>query len=195
MPQDRDSPPVDFVEIRSQEAVKRALTVALAGNHSVVLIGASGHGKTLLAQAAKGIKDIEIDEVTIDPRDRKRMRLLQRYVGNDIHIEVPPVPYRELTSKRPGTDSAHIRKQVEAAVKWSAKHNDLSLTDSVLMLGKQAYDELGLSARAFTVAIRIARTIANLDQSERIAESHVAEAVQYRLLDRSTVAPVPAERR
>jgi predicted ATPase with chaperone activity len=175
---------IDFADVRSQEAVKRALTVGLAGNHSVVLIGSSGHGKTMLAQAANAIRSIQIDEVTVDPDDPDRIRLLMQYVRNEIHIEVPAVPYRELTSKRPGTDSQRIRTQVEAAIKWGAKHRDLSLSDSVLLLGKQAYDELGLSARAFTICVRIARTIANLDRSERIGDTHLAEAVQYRLLDR-----------
>lgn len=184
MPKQNDSTAIDFAEVRSQEAVKRALTVALAGHHSVVLIGPSGHGKTMLSQATKAIGPIEIDEVTIDPKDPGRLQQLQQFVRNDIHVEVPPVPYRELTSKRPGTDSGRIRKQVEAAIKWGAAHKDLSLSDSVLMLGKQGYDELGLSARAFTIIVRIARTIANLDQSQRIAELHLAEALQYRLLDR-----------
>jgi len=184
MSERKDPDPIDFAAVRSQEAVKRALLVALAGNHSVVLIGPSGHGKSMLAHAATAIAPIHIDEITIAPNDPERMRRLHQYVQDDIHIEVPAVPYRELTSTRPGTDSGRIRKQVEAAIKWGAKHKDLTLSDGVLLLGKQAYDELGLSARAFTTCVRIARTIANLEQSERIGECHLAEAVQYRLLDR-----------
>ena len=177
-------PPVDFAAVRSQEAVKRAIVIALAGNHSVILIGPGGHGKTMLTRAAKAIRPIQIDEFTIDPKDPARMQVLQQFVQNDIHIEVPPVPYRELTTKRTGTDSRRVREQVEVAIEWGEKHKDLSLSDSVLLLGKQAYDELGLSARAFTVAVRISRTIANLEQSEQIRDIHFAEAVQYRLLDR-----------
>ena len=58
------------------------------------------------------------------------------------------------------------------------------LSDPCLLLMKQAMDELGLSARAYDKVRRIARTIADMDGSERIQELHVAEAVQYRLLDR-----------
>jgi magnesium chelatase family protein len=49
---------------------------------------------------------------------------------------------------------------------------------------KQAMDELGLSARAYDKVRRVARTIADIDGSEKIADNHLAEAVQYRLLDR-----------
>jgi magnesium chelatase family protein len=58
------------------------------------------------------------------------------------------------------------------------------LDDGCLRLMKQAMDELGLSARAYDKVRRVARTIADLDGSPTINVSHVAEAVQYRLLDR-----------
>ena len=58
------------------------------------------------------------------------------------------------------------------------------LSDSCLLLMKQAMDELGLSARAYDKVRRVARTIADIDGSPQVRSSHVAEAVQYRLLDR-----------
>src|SRR5206468_10479077 len=58
------------------------------------------------------------------------------------------------------------------------------LSDSCLLLMKQAMDELGLSARAYDKVRRVARTIADIEGADAIAEHHVAEAVQYRLLDR-----------
>ena len=58
------------------------------------------------------------------------------------------------------------------------------LSDSCLLLMKQAMDELGLSARAYDKVRRVARTIADLEGAKDIAEQHLAEAVQYRLLDR-----------
>ena len=58
------------------------------------------------------------------------------------------------------------------------------LSDACLLLMKQAMDELGLSARAYDKVRRVARTIADLEGAERISENHLAEAVQYRLLDR-----------
>jgi magnesium chelatase family protein len=118
----------------------------------------------------------------------------------DLHVEVPAVPYRELTSKRPGTDSATMRKAVLKA--RAAQHkrfgNDVcngqmssamlkkhaELSDSCLLLMKQAMDELGLSARAYDKVRRVARTIADLEGVDHITEAHLAEAIQYRLLDR-----------
>ena len=118
----------------------------------------------------------------------------------DIHVEVPTVPYRELTGKTRGTDSATMRGSVEGAREIQKKrfgegkmngtmdsrdlkkHCDLS--ESCLLLMKQAMDELGLSARAYDKVRRVARTIADLEGTEVISENHLAEAVQYRLLDR-----------
>ncbi|HMB95719.1 MAG TPA: hypothetical protein VKK61_06735, partial [Tepidisphaeraceae bacterium] len=58
------------------------------------------------------------------------------------------------------------------------------LNDSCLLLMKQAMNELGLSARAYDKVRRVARTIADLEGAEQMSEQHLAEAVQYRLLDR-----------
>jgi magnesium chelatase family protein len=58
------------------------------------------------------------------------------------------------------------------------------LDETCLLLMKQAMDEMGLSARAYDKVRRVARTIADMEGSETIREQHLAEAVQYRLLDR-----------
>jgi len=138
-----------------------------------------------------------------DPRERQKYLsklsgpLLDRI---DIHIEVPAVPYRELTGKQKGTDSATMRSAVSKARSTQTKrlgegatnsrmrskqmqqHCDLS--EPCLRLMQQAMDELGLSARAYDKVRRVARTIADLEDSAEIQEQHIAEAVQYRLLDR-----------
>ncbi len=119
----------------------------------------------------------------------------------DIHVEVPAVPYRELTGKHSGTSSESMREQVTRAREiQSRRFGDgqttncrmdsrllkkfCDLSDACLLLMKQAMDELGLSARAYDKVRRVARTIADIESSEQIQEHHLAEAVQYRLLDR-----------
>ena len=117
------------------------------------------------------------------------------------HFEDRSVTYRELTSRRAGTDSATMRSQVMTARQQQRKRFGESpmtnaamdsrhlkvhceLTDSCLLLMKQAMDELGLSARAYDKVRRVARTIADLEAADKISEAHLAEAIQYRLLDR-----------
>jgi magnesium chelatase family protein len=119
----------------------------------------------------------------------------------DIHVEVPAVPYTELTGRRAGTDSATMRASVARAraVQHGRFGDDgttnarmdsrqlrqhCELNDGCLLMMKQAMDELGLSARAYDKVRRVARTLADLDGSDQIGEGHIAEAVQYRLLDR-----------
>jgi magnesium chelatase family protein len=309
------APSVDFADVRGQEAVKRAIAIAAAGAHNILMVGPPGTGKSMLAQRIPGIlpplsraeslettriysslgllpdkvalmddrpvrtphhsataqaligggtiprpgevslahhgilfldelpefsryvlemlrQPLEGGEVTVarvhgsikfparfmlvaamnptasgyaanDPT--KRDKYLQKLSGPlldriDIHVEVPTVPYRELTGKRSGTDSSTMRNQVLAARDVQRKRfKDLTtnaamdsrqlkehceLSDGCLLLMKQAMDEMGLSARAYDKVRRVARTIADIEGSANIQEHHLAEAVQYRLLDR-----------
>lgn len=170
----------DFGDIRGQEAVKRAILIALAGGHSVALIGPAGWGKSMLIDAAITIipsfegREYEPDEIKADSVKSRQAR------EANIHVEVPPVPFRELCGKRRGTDSACIRDALGRATKFTA----LELSDDSILLLKQANDEIGLNARAYHNVVRIARTIANLEGEKSIQVMHIAEAVQYQLLNR-----------
>lgn len=120
----------------------------------------------------------------------------------DIHIEVPAVPFRELSGHQPGTSSADMRTQVTTArsvqsqrfAGASVRYNaDMShrqtrqhcrLDDECQNLLRSAMTELGLSARAHDKILRVARTIADLDSSPDIRPLHLNEAINYRMLDR-----------
>ena len=121
----------------------------------------------------------------------------------DIHIEVPAVPVRELHGQGPAPESsATIRARVLEARASQARryHHDGIHTNAQLKprllkrycgldsagqdLLEQAMARLGLSARAHGRILRIARTIADLAGSDKIDAFHIAEAIQYRTLDR-----------
>ena len=312
-------PPIDFADVRGQESVKRALTIAAAGSHNIVLLGPAGTGKTMMAKALPGVlpsltpeeaveitriysaggalrpgeglvttrpvrsphhtasspaivgggvvtrpgevslahrgvlfldelpefpravletlrQPLEDDVVTIarahasirfpasfmlvaamNPTPKGDMpagevgrRDMDRYLSKisgplldriDIHVEAPAVPWKELSGKaRNGTSTATMRDQAarararQTARQGTAKPNsklsgrDLdsvaALDESTLALLGQAVSELGLSARAYDKIRRVARTIADLADSDQITADHVAEAVGYRVLDR-----------
>ena len=120
----------------------------------------------------------------------------------DIHIEVPAVPFQELSATIAGTSSGDMREQVllariaqkERFVDTNVRHNGqmtsrqvrqfCKLDDEGVDLLTASVNEMGLSARAHDKVLRIARTIADLDQCDRILANHVSEAVNYRMLDR-----------
>lgn len=125
--------------------------------------------------------------------------LLDRF---DLHIEVAPVEFEDLSSKAKEESSAEIRKRVVAARKLqNERFSGTPITCNALItpdrlqelcpmdeaaeaLMKNVFDRLGLSARAYDRILKVARTIADLDNSEVIRKQHVAAAAQYRSLDR-----------
>jgi len=121
----------------------------------------------------------------------------------DIHLEVVPVPFDKLSKTRNGEKSESIRARVNEARNIQAKryknihdihcnaHMNPQLQNEYCRLDKaceallkNAMEKLGLSARAYDRILKVARTIADLDQSESITTVHLAEAIQYRSLDR-----------
>lgn len=120
----------------------------------------------------------------------------------DLHIEVPAVSYQDLEEKESGESSAEIKKRVNAArqiqlerYKSRGVYSNSQLTPELMAehcnldsegneLLKQAFDALGLSARAHNRILKVARTIADLAGEENIKAGHIAEAIQYRSLDK-----------
>jgi len=121
----------------------------------------------------------------------------------DLHVEVNPVPFDDLAHRPAGESSTSIRNRVVAAREIQSKrftdfpgiYSNSQLTPKLIkqvckidesgnQLIKQAMDKLGFSARSYTRILKVARTIADLEAVENIEANHIAEAIQYRSLDR-----------
>lgn len=136
---------------------------------------------------------------------------IQKYMGKisgplldriDIQVEVTPVKYEKLQGNEKIETSAKIKERVDKARKIQQNrykeleiHSNSQLTPTLIekycKLGekekqilKKAFDTLGLSARAHDRILKVARTIADLDEKENIEIAHITEAIQYRNLDK-----------
>ena len=121
----------------------------------------------------------------------------------DIHCEIQAVPFAQLSQMKPGEPSSAIRERVIAARKiqeerflpFKGIHCNAQMTERMLhefaepdaesldML-RMAMERLKLSARAYSRILKVARTIADLEGSEKVQSQHIAEAIGYRNLDR-----------
>lgn len=137
---------------------------------------------------------------------------MQRYLSKisgplldriDLHIDVDKVSFEELSAKTKGESSAKIRDRVVEAREWQSRRflgmsgvycnaqmstklarKICRIDEAGEQMLKKAMNTLGLSARAFDRILKVSRTIADLDRSESIKSNHIAEAIQYRTLDR-----------
>ncbi len=112
--------------------------------------------------------------------------LLDRF---EIQVEVPPVPLADLARAVRGEASAIVAERVAAARRQSEQGTKPGPSASAQRILHQAIRRLGLSARAHDGILRVARTIAHLAGAAAIEAQHVAEAVQYRCLDRPAFPP------
>ena len=281
-------PDLDFADVKGQAGAKRALEVAAAGGHNLLMIGSPGAGKSMLAQrpfraphhtispaglsgggsiprpgeislAHNGVLFLdELPEFSRDAMEVLRQPMedgqvtisriagtltypcammvvaamnpcpcgyfghpvrecscsagaVSRYLARvsgplldrlDLHVEVAPVEYQNLVSTRPEESSAAIRSRVNQARKIQqeryqsigiscnaklpapAVNRFCPLDDGASALLSRAFETMGLTARAYDRILKVSRTIADLDKAEVISRRHIAEAVQYRSLDR-----------
>jgi len=148
-----------------------------------------------------------------DPKKECRCSQIQvqRYISKisgplldriDLHVEVPHIPYDELSGDRAGSSSADVREKVVAAraiqerrFAGTPAHCNAAMTerqvqdycktdDEADALLRNAVDVLGFSARSYGRILKVARTIADLEAAETLSAAHVSEAIQYRNLDR-----------
>ncbi|MCX8478272.1 MAG: ATP-binding protein, partial [Chitinophagales bacterium] len=139
--------------------------------------------------------------------------VVQRYLNRisgplmdriDLHVEVTPVPFKELESRQAGENSTTIRARVikarqiqqnrfvgkglyaNAQMSAAQLKEYVQLDEACASLLRQAMQRLSLSARAYDRILKVTRTIADLEGSENILPQHIAEAIQFRSLDRES---------
>lgn len=134
----------------------------------------------------------------------RTIRVYKIFDRIDIQVEISPLPFSDLSKASPGEPSERIRTRVMAARKLqeeryrsvSGIHCNAQMTEKMLQqyaqpderglsMLRMAMERLSLSARAYSRILKVARTIADLEGSEKVLSQHIGEAIGYRNLDRS----------
>ena len=175
--------------IHGNEFAKRALIVAAAGGHSILFVGPSTCGKTMMRAVALELGLAETFEIRCcrcgnrsDPRSdcTCTVRQVERHLGRmpqaDITVEMQRPTHREMGCR--GTKLADMRRQIEAKSEYVS--TELGPHESSLM--RAAVIETALDPAARETVLAVARTIASLDNCEQLEASHLVEAINYRPL-------------
>lgn len=205
--------PYDFADVKGQESVKRALEVAASGGHNLIMIGSPGSGKSMMAKCMPSIlpplslgESLETTKIhSVAGKLGKDSSLIAIRPFRSPHhtISQVPVPFEKMAERHHAESSASIRERVIKARKIQAQrfanhpgiycnaqmeagllHLYAQPNEAGLKLLRTAMTRLNLSARAYGRILKVARTIADLDNSEHITSIHLAEAISYRNLDR-----------
>lgn len=185
-------------EVKGQTTAKRALEVAWVGGHDVLLWGPRGAGKTTLIEAFSEVNAIEMDtcacgnsysivmDCTCQPRMLARWenRFVRLAAKTDIVLEVPPVPVKEMQASYRGCTLAQVTARVVASKAFSALNASTKLDDVGQRVMEMAARRMSFTVGEYETIIRVARTIASMDQSVHLMGKHVAEAIQYKTLSR-----------
>ena len=180
-----------FITIsRAQAAVKFPCSVTVVAAMNPCRCGYYGHPTKKCTCTAQGVAKY-LSRISGPMVDRM-----------DLHVEVPPVDYDALSSSSAEESSAQIRQRVEKARAIQAgryKETGITcnarltpalmqkycvLTSSASAILRNAFDKMGMSGRAYDRILKVARTIADLEGAELIDAPHIAEALQFRSLDR-----------
>ncbi|HUV84110.1 MAG TPA: ATP-binding protein [Methanosarcinales archaeon] len=193
---------VNFNQVLGQESAKRAIEVAMAGDHSLMLIGPHGFGKTMLTRAFLGaILDTDIEATIFEslpcPCGNYTSTILECYCDlqqlkshkrkmhkTDMIVTCPEVEYKHIWNKTSGEHTDDIMERVIEARAFLPKVVRDSIPEDAKALLKHAYTALGLNLQQFHKVIDISCTIAAVELSESIRASHIAEALYYRIKDR-----------
>src|SRR5205814_1790648 len=197
---------VDFSDVKGQGHVKRAMEVAVAGGHNVLMIGPPGSGKSMLSKRIPTIiPPLSLEEAIETTKIHSIAGLLN---GERSFVSIRPFrsPHHTISDigllgggafPNPGEVSlAHngvlfldeLREfKTNCNARMTTRHlkQHCKLSQDSQDLIRVAMNELNLSARAYDRILKVSRTIADLDDKIDISPEHVSEAIQYRTFDRT----------